>query len=159
MEDYSPSGRWPANVILDESQAEALDQQSGIQKDGVAVNRNRDASRLASDEGWGYRKQTEDVGHGGQGGASRFFYVAKPTKRERPQGDVTHPTVKPLKLMRYLVRLVTPEGGTVLDPFAGGGSTLAAALAVGYSSIGIELSPRYFRVASRALPRLSRLEI
>ena len=71
-----------------------------------------------------------------------------------------HPSLKPQAFMRAIVRGALPLGeGVVLDPFAGGGSTLAAALAVGYSSIGIELSPRYFRVASRALPRLSRLEI
>ena len=62
--------------------------------------------------------------------------------------------------MRAIVRGALPLGeGVVLDPFAGGGSTLAAALAVGYPSIGIELSPRYFEVARRAIPRLSRLEI
>jgi site-specific DNA-methyltransferase (adenine-specific) len=62
--------------------------------------------------------------------------------------------------MRTLVRAALPLGkGVILDPFAGGGSTLAAALAVGYSSIGIELSPRYFRVACRAIPGLSRLEV
>jgi site-specific DNA-methyltransferase (adenine-specific) len=59
-----------------------------------------------------------------------------------------------------MVRAALPLGeGVVLDPFAGSGSTLAAALAVGYPSIGIELSPGYFRLACRAIPRLSRLEI
>ncbi len=71
-----------------------------------------------------------------------------------------HPSLKPQAFMRALVRAALPLGeGVVLDPFAGGGSTLAAALAVGYPSIGIELSPRYFQVARRAIPRLSRLEI
>jgi site-specific DNA-methyltransferase (adenine-specific) len=71
-----------------------------------------------------------------------------------------HPSLKPQAFMRAIVRGALPLGeGVILDPFAGSGSTLAAALAVGYSSIGIELSPRYFRVARRAIPRLSRLEI
>jgi site-specific DNA-methyltransferase (adenine-specific) len=62
--------------------------------------------------------------------------------------------------MRTVVRAALPLGeGTVLDPFMGGGSTVAAALAVGYPSIGIEVDPSYFRVAVRAVPRLSRLEI
>jgi site-specific DNA-methyltransferase (adenine-specific) len=71
-----------------------------------------------------------------------------------------HPSLKPQAFMRAIVRAALPLGeGIVLDPFAGGGSTLAAALAVGYPSIGIEIDPRYFRVAARAVPRLGRLEI
>ncbi|HEX6272323.1 MAG TPA: DNA methyltransferase [Polyangiaceae bacterium] len=70
-----------------------------------------------------------------------------------------HPSLKPQAFMRALVRASLPLGeGVVLDPFAGGGSTLAAALALGYSSVGVELDPAYFRVATRALPRLARLE-
>jgi site-specific DNA-methyltransferase (adenine-specific) len=71
-----------------------------------------------------------------------------------------HPSLKPQAFLRAIVRAALPLGeGVVLDPFAGSGSTLAAALAVGYPSIGIELSPGYFRLACRAIPRLSRLEI
>ncbi len=71
-----------------------------------------------------------------------------------------HPSLKPQAFMRALVRAALPLGeGTILDPFLGGGSTLGAALAVGYPSIGIEIDPRYFRLAARAIPRLSRLEI
>jgi site-specific DNA-methyltransferase (adenine-specific) len=85
----------------------------------------------------------------GSGGASRFFptfrYTAKASSKERPQveGVPPHPTVKPLDLMRWLVRLVTPPGGTVLDPFAGSGTTLEAALLEGFSAIGIELETKY----------------
>jgi site-specific DNA-methyltransferase (adenine-specific) len=71
-----------------------------------------------------------------------------------------HPSLKPQAFMRSIVRAALPLGeGTLLDPFAGGGSTLGAALAVGYTSIGVERDPAYFRVASRAVPRLARLEI
>nr|WP_281367418.1 site-specific DNA-methyltransferase [Nocardioides kongjuensis] len=71
--------------------------------------------------------------------ASRFFFVAKPGSRERPVVDgVRHPTVKPLSLMRELVRLVTPPGGVVLDPFAGSGTTLEASLIEGMQAVGIE---------------------
>jgi site-specific DNA-methyltransferase (adenine-specific) len=71
-----------------------------------------------------------------------------------------HPSLKPQAFMRAVVRAALPLGeGLVLDPFAGGGSTLAAALAVGYRSIGVEIDPRYFRIAARAVPRLGRLEI
>lgn len=58
----------------------------------------------------------------------------------------THPTVKPLKLMRWLVRLVTPQGGTVLDPFCGSGTTIAAATLEGFDSVGVELTAEYLPI-------------
>jgi hypothetical protein len=84
-----------------------------------------------------------------QDGASRFFYIAKPSKAERTcNGTVPngHPTLKPLTLMRYLVRLVTPPGGTVLEPFAGSGTTLMAATMEGFNSIGIEMTDDYLPI-------------
>lgn len=75
------------------------------------------------------------------GGASRFFYCAKASARERAGSQ--HPTVKPLALMRYLCRLVTPPGGTVLDPFAGSGTTGEAALLEGFSVILMERERTY----------------
>jgi site-specific DNA-methyltransferase (adenine-specific) len=135
-------GRWPANVILDEYSAGVLDEQSD---------------------------------------ASRFYYVAKASKRDRNEGlekldDTTagnmvereegsagmnspragagrtsgaknfHPTVKPTQLMRYLVKLVTPPGGTVLDPFTGSGSTGKAAILEGFTFIGCELTEDYIPI-------------
>jgi len=68
-----------------------------------------------------------------------------------------HPSLKPQKFLRELVRAVLPMGeGTILDPFAGSGSTLAAANAVGYSSVGIELDEHYVQLARRAIPSLSK---
>jgi DNA modification methylase len=150
------AGRWPANVILDEDQAAALDQQSGVQKDGVAVNRNRSAD--TEKRGWigptASRVGQPDVTYGGTGGASRFFYVPKANRKERPTADgVAHPTVKPLALMTYLIRLVTPPGGIVLDPFAGSGTTLEAATVEGFRSIGIELTPEYLPLIEQRLRR------
>lgn len=67
-----------------------------------------------------------------------------------------HPSLKPQAFMRQIVRAALPLGeGIVLDPFMGGGSTVAAALAVGYKSIGIEIDPHYFDVASAGIPRLA----
>ena len=71
--------------------------------------------------------------------------------------DNTHPTVKPTDLMRWLVRLVTPPGGVVLDPFAGSGSTLLAARAEGFKAIGIEREEEYARIAAQRLSQLSLL--
>lgn len=148
------SGRLPTNVLLDESQAAALDEQSGYQKDGVAVNRNKDSKADKPAEVYGtYKNLTDrDQTYGAGGGASRFFYCAKAPKSERPKVDGTaHPTVKPLALMRYLVRMVTPPGGVVLDPFAGSGTTLQAAREEGFSSIGIEASEEYLPLITHRL--------
>ncbi|HXZ01726.1 MAG TPA: site-specific DNA-methyltransferase [Stellaceae bacterium] len=94
--------------------------------------------------------------------------------REKPFGDVIqshptrsnerhiapHPSLKPQSFLRQLVRAVLPLGeGTILDPFAGAGSTLAAAMAVGYDSIGIECDPHYIEIARRAIFPLSRLKV
>jgi site-specific DNA-methyltransferase (adenine-specific) len=87
--------------------------------------------------------------HADTGSAARFFYTAKATKAER-QG-VTHPTVKPLDLMAYLCRLVTPPGGTVLDPFMGSGTTIKAAIGEGFNAIGIERDPAYFAMAEHRM--------
>jgi DNA modification methylase len=81
--------------------------------------------------------------------ASRFFYVAKASKRDRNEGldDANaHPTVKPTELMQYLVKLVTPPNGTVLDPFTGSGSTGKAAILEGFDFIGIELTEDYWPI-------------
>jgi len=72
--------------------------------------------------------------------AASFFYCAKPTKEEKGYFN-DHPTVKPIALMQYLIKLITPPGGTVLDMFAGSGSTLIAAQALGFSWIGVEKDP------------------
>jgi hypothetical protein len=76
---------------------------------------------------------------GDSGGASRFFYTAKASSGERHYaGRNGHPTVKPVDLMRWLCRLVTPPGGLILDPFCGSGSTGVAALAEGFRFLGCQ---------------------
>lgn len=87
------------------------------------------------------------------GGPSRFFYTAKASSAERD--GATHPTVKPLALMRWLVRLVTPPGGVVLDPFAGSGTTLLAARQEHMRAIGIEREAEYAEMAAHRLRQLS----
>ncbi len=82
--------------------------------------------------------------------AARFFYCAKASKRDRDEGN-HHPTVKPTDLMRYLCRLVTPPGGTVLDPFTGSGSTGKAAVLEGFRFIGIEQDADYIDIAARRI--------
>jgi len=144
----------------------------------------------------GERKRSHDnknsiFNHGGgeskkdQGGASRFFYCAKASKRERNEGlegmekkamntynfsedgsftknltakdgnqkrlprQNNHPTVKPIKLMSYLIRMITPPNGIVLDPFAGSGTTGVAALKEGFKFVGIEQEKEYAEIANK----------
>ena len=95
------------------------------------------------------------------GGASRFFpvfkYQAKAPKKDRPVIEredgtkIQHPTVKPLALLEWLVELITPPGGTVLDPFAGTGTTLQAATNKGFRPIGIEADADYIQLIHRRL--------
>lgn len=139
------TGRFPANLILDETAAEMLDEQTGERPPGYRSNPStQSGSKFQSNLGVGERGYTDT------GGASRFFYVAKTSKRERGK-DNTHPTVKPIKLMSYLCRLITPPGGTVLDPFMGSGSTGLATLAEGFEFIGIEKEPAYFEIACKRI--------
>jgi hypothetical protein len=149
------AGRWPANVVLDESQAEALDEQSGVfssrPRGGPSTGRPTTSGPTGFEGG-----RHSGVGYIDSGGASRFFYVAKAPTRERPKVDgVAHPTVKPLTLMRWLVRLVTPPGGTVLEPFAGSGTTVEAALLEGFNVIAIERELTYLPLILERIARVS----
>lgn len=140
------AGRWPANVVLDDSQAAELDRQSGTRPSGIAVTRNGGGRKIFNQPSNGAR--VPDSGYGDTGGASRFFptfhYEPKAPTAERPRvGGVAHPTVKPVDLMRWLVRLVTPAGGVVLDPFAGSGTTAEACAVEGLRCIAIEREADY----------------
>jgi DNA modification methylase len=175
-------GRWPANVLLDEEAARLLDEQSGERGSSGRVG-NRSAS-VARTSMAGILGAQADVRKeiGDSGGASRFFYVAKASRRERDAGcdhlapksagEATdredgsdglnspragagrtggarngHPTVKPVQLMRYLVHMVTPPGGVVLDPFTGSGTTGIAAIQEGFHFVGVEREDEYIAIA------------
>lgn len=143
----SPAGRWPANLIHDGSEeVVALFPETESGKPcGVKSGHNNE---IYGEYGGGIPV----TGFGDAGSAARFFYVAKADSNERPEaGGVQHPTVKPVDLMRYLCRLVTRPGGLILDPFAGSGTTLQAALEEGFSCVGIELNPDYVRLINERL--------
>ena len=147
----SDAGRWPANVLLDHNAAAWVDEQSGTSKSNVRVSEDKDEAGATFALG---RSGVTPRGHTDSGGASRFFYTAKAPKTERPNVDgVQHPTVKPLAIMEWLIRLVTPPGGTVLDPFAGSGTTLEAARKLGHKSIGIEAEETYLPLIDQRLQR------
>jgi DNA modification methylase len=132
-------GRWPSNLIFDEVAAEILDDQTGILTSGKPYGTKK------STKGYhGNIKVGEPVtGFGDSGGASRFFYVAKATKKEKEVDGVSHPTSKPVSLLEYLLKMITPKGGKTLDPFFGGGSTGVAAHNLGYDCVGIDLEEIY----------------
>jgi len=176
MNPPSEEGRFPANIILDEEAGQILDEQSGIVNQGHWPK----GSTKGFGEFGGGTNSYEGVGPKDKvkGGASRFFYTAKVSKKERNMGldafeeketkvtnyhdferldgtykatpvhKNTHPTVKPVALMAYLCRLVTPPNGIVLDPFMGSGSTGIAARLEGFRFCGMEMDEDYFKIAS-----------
>ncbi len=190
------AGRWPANLILDHDAAAWLDSITGYMRDGIAVRRNVGHSTAHGSsyavEGSRDDYMRDDVTFGGGGGASRFFYVAKPGKREKEAGldhlpmlsggELTdrrdgsdglkspragagrgggrrnnHPTVKPIDLARYLVRLVCPRGGTVLDPYTGSGTHGIAAHLEGCHFIGSELEAYSVTIARSRIAHWARV--
>ncbi|TQE92701.1 MAG: site-specific DNA-methyltransferase, partial [Spiribacter salinus] len=139
----APAGRWPANLIHDGS-----DEVVGlfpVTKSGGGDKRQKKPSSFNACVSGRDIDLPNGIG-GDAGSAARFFYCAKASKKDRGV-DNKHPTVKPTDLMRYLCRLVTPPGGTVLDPFMGSGSTGKAAMLEGFDFIGVELDPEYIEIA------------
>jgi site-specific DNA-methyltransferase (adenine-specific) len=178
-------GRFPANIMFDEEAGKLLDEQSGVSNSGKNKIRTSDGfNENAYGKGIGIKAGQNNGEYGDKGGASRFFYCPKVSKKERnagldsfedkpsfmkntsqyrmENGEITgeraqstqknhHPTVKPIKLMEYLITLVTPKGGVVLEPFMGSGSTGIAAKNLGMSFIGIEKEQEYFDIAKQRI--------
>ena len=137
-------GRFPANIIHDGSEGVLEVFPDNVK--GGTWNRTKGA-RPFNNNG----KDTEYTSGGSDksvGSAARFFYCPKASKKEKGK-DNPHPTVKPIALMEYLVKLVSPEGSKVLDPFMGSGTTGVAAINLGRKFIGIEKEPEYFEVAKK----------
>ena len=121
-------------------------------KAGVAVRSNSGGNTFGGDKP---KPPMDDMRYGDTGSAARFFYCAKASKSDRGESN-GHPTVKPTELMRYLVRLVTQPGGTVLDPFTGSGSTGKAAVLEGFEFIGIEREAEYVAIAEARIAEAQR---
>jgi hypothetical protein len=153
-------GRFPANLVLSHNDdcdtgcsegcaVKMLDEQSGNLKSGsIEPHHVRTTSKTKNS--FGERAAQKEVRKGDSGGASRFFYCAKASKSDKG-ADNKHPTVKSTKLMSYLIKLVTPPGGIVLDPFMGSGSTGVAALRDGFKFVGIEQDIDSFETAKRRM--------
>ncbi len=156
----SDAGRWPANVLLDPAAAAEVDEQSGVSKSTPAVGIKRRGRSAGIMGEVGELRDGRPEGHADSGGASRFFptfrYQAKAPTKERPDvNGVRHPTVKPLALMQWLVRLITPPGGTVLEPFAGSGATVEACLLEGFACVAIERESEYMPLIVSRIERAS----
>lgn len=165
-------GRWPANVCHDGSAAVVA--LFPAQAGAAAPVHTRNGEKFRNTFGT-FKGNIDEQGstfHGDSGSAARFFYCGKASRKDRHEGmedpgpqfkhgttlrqventatkGNTHPTVKPVELMRWLVRLITPPGGVVLDPFMGSGSTGKAALLEGFGFIGIEIDTGYYEIAER----------
>jgi site-specific DNA-methyltransferase (adenine-specific) len=151
LRGYAPSGRWPANLIHDGSdEVMELFPEANSARIGNPNNPHRGVNHTAISHGQGDGKETHD--YRDSRSAARFFYCPKVSKRERGEGN-NHPTLKPIALMSYLCRLVTPPGGIVLDPFMGSGSTGIAALEEGFVFIGIERDADYFVIAESRIKK------
>jgi len=155
--DYKDNvkGRFPSNVILDEVCADMLDEQSGIS----VTKPHRSKVGGTSTGIFGMGPDEAYTTYDDKGGASRFFYVAKVSSEERNMGsDNNHPTVKPVELLKHLVKMITPKGGTVLDPFMGSGSTGIACKELGFDFIGIEKEKEYCDIAKARIGSFDTLE-
>lgn len=153
----NPQGRFPSNIIFNKESAEMLDQQTGTLKSGSNCTRRKEGSFL---EHGGLGKEGDiQITYGDSGGASRFFYCAKSSKKDKTEnGEVenTHPTVKPTELIKYLVRLVTPKNGISLDICLGSGTHSKACIQLTKEDypvnyIGFENEESSFDIASKRI--------
>ena len=146
------AGRFPANVMHDGSEeiVSGFPNAKGFVSNGNAPVGEHSKGVINP------MRRGNATAYGDDGSAARFFYCPKVSRVERGD-DNTHPTVKPQELMKYLCRLVTPKGGTVLDPFMGSGSTGMAAKDEGFDFIGIEREKEYFEIAEKRINSASPL--
>ena len=148
--ELKPAGRWPANLIHDggDEVLELFPIAGGGDKRGKCDGKRPGGfANVGSENGDG---KPCSMTYNDSGSAARFFYCAKPTKKERGEYN-NHPTVKPIALMDYLCRLVTPPGGVVLDPYAGTLTTGIAALMNGFRFIGIEMYAEHCEIGIRRM--------
>jgi site-specific DNA-methyltransferase (adenine-specific) len=155
-------GRWPANVVHDGSD-EVVGAFPNTSSGKAAVGGHKRKDSLGSNSTVNIAgRADENAGqlYGDSGSAARFFYSAKASKADR--NGSKHPTVKPIALMEWLATLITPPGGTILDPFAGSGTTGAAAARRGFRCVLVEREDEYVedikrRFGARPVDPLARL--
>jgi site-specific DNA-methyltransferase (adenine-specific) len=176
-------GRFPANIILDEESGDMLDEQSGesLSKRNLMNEGWSNKQNVLNKNGTGDLDFKSERGFNDKGGASRFFYCAKASKSERNNGceeledkdgniksgyagmnnetqtkKNNHPTVKPIKLMEYLIKLVSKEKSLILDPFMGSGTTGIACIKTNRNFIGIEKELEYIKIIETRLNNIKK---
>lgn len=148
-------GRWPANLVHDGSEEVLAGFPDSKGAAGTVTGKEPSTGDRYVLSGLAGRHEPR-VPRGDSGSAARFFYCAKASKGDRAGSK--HPTVKPIALMRWLVRLITPPGGTVLDPFAGSGTTGQAAMEEGFDAVLIERETEYLADIRRRLGVMPSIE-
>lgn len=159
-----PSGRFPANLVLSHNPdceetctpgcaVAALDAQSGVLKSGTLKGTEYLEGKITNVAYGTHKGHASLAREGDSGGASRFFYCAKASKKDKGV-DNTHPTIKSSTLMSYLIKLITPPEGIVLDPFMGSGSTGVSAIKDEFGFIGIEKELEYFNISCSRLEKI-----
>lgn len=142
-------GRYPANVILSDED-EVLEAFAAFGESKSISRTGKRTGRSVNGQPYGMAEQQNvTMGHSDSGSPARFFYSAKASAGDRAGSK--HPTVKPIKLMEYLCRMICPKDGTILDPFAGSGTTGAAAMNLGLSALLIERELEYYSDCVRRL--------
>lgn len=154
-------GRFPANIIFDEESGKLLDEQSGIRKSGGKVSGN-EPSTTGQNGIYGHWNRVENKPFNDIGGASRFFYCAKASAKDKTDNGLSinnHPTVKPTSLIKYLVKLVTPPNGICLDLCEGSGTHVKSCIELtneGYKVdyIGFENNEEYYDMILKRIENL-----
>ena len=167
-ESKIPDGRYPGNLVTDGSETvwAAFPQSLGQQGNVTGKEPSPKTLHTLGE----FAERSPCVARGDSGSAARFFtkceiaeedydidhvlFYKKPTKKEKGEYN-THISVKPVSLMRHLIRLVTPKGGTVLDPFMGSGTTGVAAKLEGMKFVGFEMEQESFDIAARRISEIT----
>lgn len=145
----SPLGRFPANVILDDSDVvQDSFPQSSVTGKRSEESASKDKKKGDSQVGW--HEWRSGAEYSDSGSTARYFYCAKTSKSERGEGN-NHPTVKPLKLIEYLCKLITPPNGIVLDPFMGSGTTAIACKKNNFNFIGFDNESTYCDISNKRI--------
>ena len=167
----STLGRFPANIILTYDETDEQEVCGGMPETKSGANKERTSdgfNKNSYGKGIGIKVGMNNGEYGDSGSASRYFYCAKASKKDRDDGlkeTNIHPTVKPTELMQYLVRLVTPKGATILDCFNGSGSTGKAVMFENkernaeYKYIGIEMNEEYLTIAKQRIESAQKNQI
>jgi DNA modification methylase len=158
-----PCGRWPGNVLHDGSdEIEEEFTKYGERGNGWSRNYGTEDYQGRQYKGgvFGGGRFLGNTTYADSGTASRFFYNVKASVKEKTHNrtiENSHPTVKPIEVMKYIIKMITPKDGIVYDPFTGSGTTLVACKQLGYPFVGCELDQKYVDIANNRIEEINPL--